>query len=54
MQRIVQTGDLLDIRVLNHIIVGDDGHFNFRNKLASAERIVGKSLPGRRYPCMPI
>ncbi|MDA8100403.1 MAG: DNA repair protein RadC [Nitrospiraceae bacterium] len=30
-KRLVQAGDLLGIRVLDHIIVGDSGHFSFRD-----------------------
>jgi DNA repair protein RadC len=30
-KRLVQAGDLLGIRVLDHIIVGDGGHFSFRD-----------------------
>jgi DNA repair protein RadC len=30
-KRLVQAGDLLGIRVLDHVIVGDGGHFSFRD-----------------------
>ncbi|MHB8846167.1 MAG: RadC family protein [Nitrospirota bacterium] len=30
-RRLVQAGDLLGIRVLDHVIVGDGGHFSFRD-----------------------
>ena len=30
-KRLVQAGDLLGIRVLDHVIVGDSGHFSFRD-----------------------
>jgi len=30
-RRLVQAGDLLGIRVLDHVIVGDSGHFSFRD-----------------------
>ena len=31
-KRLVQAGDLLGIRVLDHVIVGDQGHFSFRDQ----------------------
>lgn len=30
-KRLVQAGELLGIRVLDHVIVGNDGHFSFRD-----------------------
>jgi DNA repair protein RadC len=30
-RRLVQSGDVLGIKVLDHIIVGDGGHFSFRD-----------------------
>jgi len=30
-RRLVQAGELLGIQVLDHIIVGDGGHFSFRD-----------------------
>jgi DNA repair protein RadC len=30
-RRLVQAGDVLGIKVIDHVIVGDGGHFNFRD-----------------------